>query len=432
MNWKAFVPLAVAIVLGLIAARLAMNVVSFTPTATEVVATNLTPIVVATGDIPPGTILTEMHLKLGKVENNNIPNGAFTAPGQLINKVTKVSLAANQPVLPALLAEDGSGVGVGATLPEGMRAITVDINDVSGVAGFIQPSCSVDIVGTIQSEGRSVAMTILENIRVLAVGSRTGPTAPAAEPGQPVEQAKTVTLLCTPAQAEKLELASSSTRIRLVLRNGRDETLSDTRGVTIADLGKNAAPTTLPTNLLASDVLGIPPGMRAYTMMANRYDGVAFLQPQDRVDVLSILNSNTAKPETLIRNVQILAIGTRTIPTTSSQPADTITLLVSPENAEKLNEASARGAIKLVLRNNADVTDQNTMVAQGRSTDVEPVRGVDPFADPSDTYGSTPRNWTVEIIKGGQQSTQSFQITAPVKPARSAASNSAISDIGTK
>jgi pilus assembly protein CpaB len=432
MNWKAFVPLAIAIVLGLIAARLAMNVVSFTPAPSETVATNLTPIVVATGDIEPGTILTEMHLKLGKVENDNVPNGAYTAPEQLLNKVTKVALTANQPVLPTLLAGDGAGVGVGATLPEGMRAITVDINDVSGVAGFIQPSCSVDIVGTIQTDGKSVAMTILENIRVLAVGSRTGPTPPPAEPGQPVEQAKTVTLLCSPEQAEKLELAASSTRIRLVLRNGRDESTSETRGVTIADLNRTGTPSTQPTNMLASDVLGVPSGMRAYTMMANRYDGVAFLQPQDRVDVLSILNSNTAKPETLLRNVRILAVGTRTMPTTSGQPADTVTLLVSPEDAERLNEASARGAIKLVLRNSKDNSDENGTFAQGPSTDVEPVRGVDPFADVFPGRVAD-RTWTVEIIKGGQQSTQSFQIApTPVTPVRPVPSNNAISDIGTK
>ena len=239
MNWKAFVPLAVAIVLGLVAARVAMNIVSERPAEIAPVATNLTPIVMATGDIPPGTLLSEQHLKMGKVESTNIPVGAFDDPGRLIGRVTKVSLAMNQPVVPTLLAESDAGMGIGATLPEGMRAITVEINDVSGVAGFIQPTCRVDVVGTLQDSGKSIAKTVLENIMVLAVGSRTGPAAP-VEPGQPVEAARTITLLCTPEQAEKLELATASTRVRLVLRNGEDKSTVETNGVTIADLGGNS------------------------------------------------------------------------------------------------------------------------------------------------------------------------------------------------
>lgn len=236
MNWKAFAPLAVAIVLGLIAARVAMNVVSERPAEVAPVATNLTPVVMATGEIPSGTLLTEQHLKMGKVESTNIPVGAFDNPQPLLGRVTKVALSMNQPVVPTLLAESDAGIGIGATLPEGMRAITVEINDVSGVAGFIQPTCRVDVVGTLQRDGKSIAKTVLENIMVLAVGSRTGPAQP-AEPGQPVEPARTITLLCTPEQAEKLELATASTRVRLVLRNGEDKTTVETNGVTIADLG---------------------------------------------------------------------------------------------------------------------------------------------------------------------------------------------------
>lgn len=235
MNWKAWLPLAVAIVLGLVAARVAMNVISERPAEVAPVATNLTPIVLATGDIPPGTLLTEQHLKLGNVESTNVPAGAFTAGQPLVGRVTKIAMSVNQPVLPTLLAESDAGLGIGATLPEGMRAITVEINDVSGVAGFIQPTCRVDVVGTLQDNGKSVAKTVLENIMVLAVGSRTGPATP-PEPGQPVEQARTITLLCTPEQAEKLELASASTRVRLVLRNGEDKSTLSTDGVTLADL----------------------------------------------------------------------------------------------------------------------------------------------------------------------------------------------------
>jgi pilus assembly protein CpaB len=234
MNWKAYIPLAVAIVMGLLAARMAMNLVSGQPEVVQV-ATNLTPIVVAAGEIEPGTVLTEQHLRLGKVDAADVPAGAFTMPGQVVNKVVKVGLTPGQPILPSLLAAEGSGTGVSVMLPKGFRAITLEINDVSGVAGFIQPSCKVDVVGTIQADGKPLAKTILESIPVFAVGGRTGPAQP-PQPGQPIEQARTITLLCTPEQAEKLELATSSTRIRLVLRNGQDTGTSDSDGITIAEL----------------------------------------------------------------------------------------------------------------------------------------------------------------------------------------------------
>jgi len=238
MNWKAWLPLAAAIVLGLIAARMAMSVISSQPAEQQSTA-HLTPIVVAAGEIDPGTTLTAEHLKLGKVDAADMPIGAFLTPDQLINRVTKVSLSPNQPLFASLLAEEGSGMGVGATLPKGMRAITLEINDVSGVAGFIQPTCKVDVVGTIQSDGKPLSKTVLENILVFAVGGRTGPAVP-PQPGQPVEQARTITLLCTPEQAEKLELATSSTRVRLVLRNGKDTSTSQSDGITIAELKGNA------------------------------------------------------------------------------------------------------------------------------------------------------------------------------------------------
>ncbi|GIW77176.1 MAG: hypothetical protein KatS3mg104_2239 [Phycisphaerae bacterium] len=235
MNWKAWLPLGIAIVLGLLAARVAMNLVSERQSGVISSEVQLTPVVMAAGDIPAGTCLTEKHIKMGKVESSNVPVGAFTDPQSLIGRVTKITLSMNQPIVPGILAEKEAGVGIGATLPEGMRAITVEINDVSGVAGFIQPTCRVDVVGTLQDNGKSIAKTILENIQVLAVGSRTGPEQP-VEQGQPVEPARTITLLCTPEQAEKLELASSSTRVRLVLRNGEDKTTLNTPGVTLADL----------------------------------------------------------------------------------------------------------------------------------------------------------------------------------------------------
>ncbi len=234
MNWKAWIPLAVAIVLGLLAARMAIKIVNSKSTET-VSSTNTVPILVAARDIAPGEVLADTDLKVGRVEAATVPTGAFNTPAQLVKKVTKIAILSNQPILPNLLAEDGAGYGAGAVLPKGYRAITMAIDDVSGVAGFIQPTCRVDVVATISINGKSISKTVLEGIQVFAVGGRTGPPAP-PQPGQPAEQIRTLTLLATPEQAEKIDLAINNGRVRLVLRNGKDGSTANTDGTTIAML----------------------------------------------------------------------------------------------------------------------------------------------------------------------------------------------------
>ncbi|MBC7784143.1 MAG: Flp pilus assembly protein CpaB [Burkholderiales bacterium] len=235
MNWKAWIPLAVAIVLGLLAARMAMNFVG-AKSSEEASSTTMTSILVAAHDIEPGTPLTDTDLKLAKVDAASVPAGSFSSAAGVTSRVTKIALTTNQAILPTLLADDGAGWGAGATLPKGMRAVTVAIDDVTGVAGFIQPTCRVDVVATIQTDGKAISKTVLEGIMVFAVGSRTGP-AVAPVPGQPPEPpARTLTLLATPEQAEKLDLATTSGRVRLVLRNGKDGTKTTSDGMTIAEL----------------------------------------------------------------------------------------------------------------------------------------------------------------------------------------------------
>lgn len=232
MNWKAFTPLAIAIVLGLLAARVGMSLVNNAPQAI-LAPTNLVETVVAARDIEAGATLAATDVTIVKTTPEALPTGAFTQPAQVASRVLKVSVTRGQALVPSLLADDGAGYGVGATLPAGYRAITVDINDITGVAGFILPKCKVDVVTTLSIEGKSVAKTVLESVTVLAVGSRTNPTTP-TDPQQP--QSRTVTLLVKPKDAEKVELAATVGRVRLVLRNGKDETQAESEGITLAEL----------------------------------------------------------------------------------------------------------------------------------------------------------------------------------------------------
>ena len=235
MNWKAFTPLAIAVVLGLLAARVGLSMVS---SAHPIVAetTNLMPVVVAAHDIDAGATLAETDLMVAKVTPEAAPAGTFASPAQAANKVLKIAIAKGQAISPGLLADDGAGYGVGATLPTGFRAITVDITDTTGVAGFILPKCKVDVVTTLNVDGKSMAKTVLESVTVLAVGSKISPISAPADAQQPQPASRTVTLLVKPKDAEKVELAASVGRVRLVLRNGKDESVADSDGITLAEL----------------------------------------------------------------------------------------------------------------------------------------------------------------------------------------------------
>jgi pilus assembly protein CpaB len=147
------------------------------------------------------------------------------------------------PVLESMLAPKGSGSGLQALIPPGMRAITVEINEFSGVAGNLVPGCRVDVVASINGEGggEMVSRTIVQNVRVTAIGMRR-PTPEEEKGGSNGGQMKSVTLLTTPKEAEAIELAAATGRPRLVLRSGADNGTANSEGVTVGELRGARAP----------------------------------------------------------------------------------------------------------------------------------------------------------------------------------------------
>ncbi len=138
-----------------------------------------------------------------------------------------------EPVLEGRLAAKGSGLGLAPTIPVGMRAVTVRVNDVASVAGFVLPGMRVDVLVTGRpptSEG-DMTSTVLQNMLVLSAGTTIQPDAR----GQAI-QAPTVTLLATPEQSETLTLAGNEGRLQLVLRNSSDQSVEQTTGRYISEL----------------------------------------------------------------------------------------------------------------------------------------------------------------------------------------------------
>jgi len=200
------------------------------------------PVVVAKIDLPAGSKLEESLLEARLFPAALAPEGSFTQPSELAGRIVKSEIFAGEALLASRLAPPGSGGGVSAVIPPGMRAMTVAVNIVSGVSGFILPHARVDVLATVSAtldKEESKTSTILENIEVLAVDQTVSP-----KDDDPIT-VKSVTLLVNPAQAEKLALASTEGKLQLVLRNTADQQTAVTEGVSLKELiNKDERPTT--------------------------------------------------------------------------------------------------------------------------------------------------------------------------------------------
>lgn len=195
-------------------------------------------VVVAARPLPVGLTVKATDVKVVKIPAQAFPRGAFSKPEDVLDRPVVAHILAEEPILEGRLAQRGSGVGLAPVIPVGMRAVTVRVNDVVGVAGFVLPGMRVDVLITGQPPGNhtTVTKTILQNILVLSAGK----TLQTDSTGKPVD-APNVTLLVTPQQAELLTLAGNEGRIQLVLRNGGDQGIEKTEGLSLAALyGRHA------------------------------------------------------------------------------------------------------------------------------------------------------------------------------------------------
>ena len=201
----------------------------------KTVAAPTQPIVVAAADLPLGTELKKEDLTIVNFPMGQGPEGAFAKPADIIGRGLIVALVKNEPVLGAKLASKEAGAGLPPVIPEGMRAVSVRVNEVIGVAGYVLPGTRVDVLATASPNGQTQDVTskvILSNVQVLTAGTRMEQD---KEKGKPMA-VTVVTLLVYPEQSERLALASTEGKIQLALRNPLDQTAPETPGVKPAGL----------------------------------------------------------------------------------------------------------------------------------------------------------------------------------------------------
>src|SRR5277367_5803173 len=195
-----------------------------------------TRVVAAAGDIKLGSVLRNTDLTTVDIVGT-LPKGAIVKPENAVGRGVISNLYLGEPILENRLAPPGSGGGLAATIPTGMRAAAVKVNEVVGVAGFVTPGMHVDVLISGNPPGVNNAAegprvkTLLQNIEVLSAGTDIQRDAE----GKP-QQVQVVNLLVTPDQAEALSLASNETHIQLVLRNPLDNDVAKPTGTAVANL----------------------------------------------------------------------------------------------------------------------------------------------------------------------------------------------------
>ena len=178
--------------------------------------------VVATKDMPVGTLLKKADLKLVAYPESQVPKGSIFQLASAENRVLLTTVNSNEPILQSKLSDMTTVEGVASTIERGYRAMSVQITDVSGVAGLIQPGSHVDVIFTRPgSMAEATSSTILQNVKVISTG-RSVAVGQTIDPRAP--KSPTVTLILLPEDAQKLELAKSQGKIGLSLRNPLDST----------------------------------------------------------------------------------------------------------------------------------------------------------------------------------------------------------------
>jgi pilus assembly protein CpaB len=178
-------------------------------------------VVVASRDMPLGTRIRKSDIKMVEALDKDLPKGGIFQDREAIDRALLIPVSANEPITNGKLTSTTGADGVAATIEAGMRAVSVPINDTSGVAGLIQPNSRVDVMFTRPgSMAEAVTAVILQNIKVLAIGrvTQVGQTLDPKAAKMPV-----ATLLMSPEDAQKLELAKNEGKISLTLRNPLDQ-----------------------------------------------------------------------------------------------------------------------------------------------------------------------------------------------------------------
>ena len=232
--------LALALVLGVLAAL--AGYAGLKATAQKVAqntSKHFVPVVVSATDLTFGTKLDRAQLRVARYPKESVPAGAFSDPDSVAGQTTKIFLAAREPITATKLSSRGGGLSM--LVRPGLRATSLEVNQVSGVSGFVLPGDRVDVLVTVDGRGvdqEAQTKTILQNAEVLASGQKT-----AQQDNKPIT-VQAVTILVDPAGAERLALGLHEGKLHLVLRNPEDADTSRVAALSTQEMLEGKSPAT--------------------------------------------------------------------------------------------------------------------------------------------------------------------------------------------
>ena len=215
------------------------------------------PVVVAARDLAAGTILQPLDIKVVEWPAELAPASYASDEAAVLGRGLVAHVSADEPLLEAKLAQSGQG-GLPVVIPDGMRAVSVKVDEVIGVAGFVLPGTRVDVLATFGDRDAAVTRVILQNVEALAAGQTTQPDAQGKPQTVPV-----ITLLVSPEEAEDLTLAATQGQIQLALRGTLDQESVRTDGSRVGGLVRGA--TTEPVRRVAASAVPRSSSQRVIT-----------------------------------------------------------------------------------------------------------------------------------------------------------------------
>jgi pilus assembly protein CpaB len=235
MNMRTTIPLALALLLGLVTLKFGRTLLTQRqgpiegPTQT---------VLVAMEELTAGHAITAGEFQAVRVSDDMVPGQSFNDERNVLGRVLAVTVPKGLPLTETLLAPQGTTQGLQAVIPTGKRAVSVDVNEVTGLSGMIVPGSTVDVIATLTDDDthESVTRTVVQDVLVSAVGTRMTGTQVSDHDAYGKLADKTVTLLVNPDQAQALDMAYTKAKPRLVLRNATETENRPNVGLQFAQL----------------------------------------------------------------------------------------------------------------------------------------------------------------------------------------------------
>ena len=244
---RLFLVLALAVTAGGVFAFGTYNYVQKLPKGVTSMPTRS--VVVAASDLDVGASISREDIRVVEWPQASVPKEAISDPKEVVGRGLIMPVVQSEPILPVKLASKDAGAGLPPAIPPGLRAVSVRVNEVIGVAGYVLPGTRVDVLATVnptEQKGDITSKVILTNVTVLAAGTKIERDARDNKP-MPVS---VVTLLVAPEESERLTLAATEGKIQLALRNPLDQGAPETPGIkpaVLLGLAQQKAPAKAPS-----------------------------------------------------------------------------------------------------------------------------------------------------------------------------------------